>query len=140
MPRKEMLGLVNHNLPDFRKIGVHKILARSCSMNYIHKRQAGCDIFFFTNTAGEAYKGSILLRGWHAPEEWNPYTGKIHKLTCEIVRFRGEIYTRTHLYVSAEHAVFLISRPNKKRTERIKAHAHTLRDVTTEINMMESTR
>jgi len=120
MPRKEMLGMVNHNLPDFRKIGVHRILARSCSMNYIHKRQAGCDIFFFTNTSGEAYRGSILLRGRHTPEEWNPYTGKIHKLTCETVRFRGEIYTRVDAQMEPSSCTFFVSPIQRTQKEIIR--------------------
>lgn len=120
MPRKEMLGLVNHSLPEFQKIGIHKILARSCSMNYLHKRQAGCDIFFFTNTSGDAYKGSILLRGRHSPEEWNPYTGKIHKLNCELVRFRSEIYTRVDAALNPSSCTFFVSPIQRSQKEIIR--------------------
>jgi hypothetical protein len=47
------------------------------------------------------------------------------------------VYTRTNLHLEAEHAVFLISRSNHKRHERIAARAKDLRDVTRELNMME---
>lgn len=104
----------------------------------IHKQRGDLDIYFFANTTNRDYDDTVYLRGIHDLDFWDPHTGATHRLGSYYVRYRGEIYTRTHLYVSAEHAVFLISRPNKKRTERIQAHAHTLRDVTAEINMMES--
>ena len=78
-------------------------------MNYIHKRYAGCDIFYITNTTSSAFNRNILLRGRHQPEEWNPYTGKIHKLTAELVRFRGEIYTKVSVPIEASSCTFLIS-------------------------------
>ncbi|MBQ8511223.1 MAG: hypothetical protein IJ497_01295 [Clostridia bacterium] len=120
MPRRELLGMVNYSLPDFRKVGVHKRLAKSCSMNYLHKRYAGCDIFYFTNTSGDAYNGSILLRGRHTPEEWNPYTGKIHKLTTELVRFRGEIYTRVDASIEASSCTFFVSPIQRTQKEIIR--------------------
>ena len=80
------------------------------------------------------------LRGIHFFDRWDPHTGSTSRLGTHHVRYRGEIYTRTRLFVPAEQSVFLITRPDKKRAERIKAHVNTLRDVTAEINMMESTR
>jgi len=109
MPRVEFSGIVNHNLPTFLKVGIGPKLAKGCSMNYIHKRYAGCDIFYITNTTGSAFNRNILLRGRHQPEEWNPYTGKIHKLTAELVRFRGEIYTKVNVPIEASSCTFLVS-------------------------------
>ena len=109
MPRVEFSGIVNYHLPAFMKVGIGPRLAKGCSMNYIHKRYAGCDIFYITNTTSSAFNRNILLRGRHQPEEWNPYTGKIHKLTAELVRFRGETYTKVSVPIEASSCTFLIS-------------------------------
>ena len=85
------------------------------------------------------YEDTVYLRGIHHPERWDPHTGSTLRLSAHYVRYRDEVYTRTSLYVTAEHAVFLISRPNPKHTARITARAPFLRDVTAEINMMENT-
>ncbi|MGN1408833.1 MAG: hypothetical protein ACI4XJ_01520 [Eubacteriales bacterium] len=109
MTRREFAGFVNYHLPAFIKVGVDKRLANGCSINYLHKRHAGCDIYYFTNTTGEDYNGSILLRGNLVPEEWNPYNGKIKKAVYKIVRFRGEIYTMIDAEISASSCTFYVS-------------------------------
>ena len=91
------------------KVGVDKRLASGCSINYLHKKYAGCDIYYFTNTMGEEYHGNILLRGNLTPEEWNPYTGKVRKLAAHTVKFRGEIYTMVEEEIGASSCVFIVS-------------------------------
>ena len=116
MPRREFFGIMNYNLPDFMKIGLDKRLARGCSMNYIHKKYAGCDIYYITNTTGNVYKGNVLFRGRHVPEEWNPYTGKIKRIPVEYVTFRGELYTKAEMTIDASSCTFVVSqlgRPQK---------------------------
>lgn len=116
MPRREFFGIMNYNLPEFMKVGIDKRLARGCSMNYIHKKYAGCDIYYFTNTSGDDYKGNILFRGRHVPEEWNPYTGKTKRISVEYVTFRGELYTKAEMVVEASSCTFVVSqigRPQK---------------------------
>ena len=130
MPRVEFSGIVNHHLPTFMKIGIGPKLAKGCSMNYIHKRYAGCDIYYITNTTARPYEQNVLLRGRHQPEEWNPYTGKIHKLTGELVRFRGEIYTKVSVSIEASSCTFLVS-PMQRTQKEI------LRDITTEVPIPE---
>jgi hypothetical protein len=117
MPRREFFGLVNYHLPDFMKVGVDKRLSKGCSMNYLHKKYAGCDIYYFTNTASNAYQGSVLLRGRHTPEEWNPYTGKTRKLISTLTRFRGEIYTMIELSLEASASTFIVSANYKNNKE-----------------------
>lgn len=109
MPRREFLGILNYHLPAFMKVGVDKQLASGCSINYLHKKYAGCDIYYFTNTMGEEYHGNILLRGNLTPEEWNPYTGKVRKLAAHTVKFRGEIYTMVEEEIGASSCVFIVS-------------------------------
>lgn len=118
MPRREFYGLVNYHLPDFLKVGVDKRLAKGCSMNYIHKKYAGSDIYYFTNTSAVTYTGSVLLKGRHVPEEWNPYNGKTHKLIGTLVRFRGEIYTLIELAIGASSCTFVVS-PNPKSNKEV---------------------
>ncbi len=109
MPRREFSGIVNYHLPAFEKIGISGRLAKGCSMNYIHKRYAGAEIFYITNTTADGYSGNILLRGRHQPEEWNPVTGKIKKLPYDYVRFRGEVYTKVTTAIEASSCTFLVS-------------------------------
>lgn len=120
MPRREFSGVVNYHLPAFLKIGIDSRLSKGCSMNYIHKRFAGSDIYFITNTTGDRYRGNILLRGRHQPEEWNPYNGKIKKLVYEYVRFRGEVYTKVNTAIDASSCVFLVSSDVRSQKDMVK--------------------
>ncbi len=120
MPRREFLGIVNQNLPEFLKIGVDKRLARACTMNCLHKRYAGCDIYFITNTTGDDYKGKILLRGRHEPEEWDPHTGRTCKADGALVRFRGELYTAVTTTIPSSSCLFLVSPISRTQSEIIR--------------------
>ncbi len=130
MPRREFYGMLNYNLPDFMKIKLDKRLERGCSMNYIHKKYAGCDIFFITNTTGDEYKGNILFRGRHVPEEWNPYTGKIKRLSVEYVTFRGEVYTKAEMSIEASSCTFVVCQNGRPLKE-------IMRDLTGEEVILE---
>jgi hypothetical protein len=130
MPRREFYGMLNYNLPDFMKIKLDKRLERGCSMNYIHKKYAGCDIFYITNTTGDEYKGNILFRGRHVPEEWNPYTGKIKRLSVEYVTFRGEVYTKAEMSIEASSCTFVVCQNGRPLKE-------IMRDLTGEEVILE---
>ncbi len=119
-PRVEFLGIVNQHLPDFLKVGIDRRLARGCSMNCLHKRYAGSEIYYFTNTTGNDYKGAVLLRGRLSPEEWNPLTGKIRKCSSETVRMFGEVYTRVPLNLEASSCAFLVSPSARTQKELIR--------------------
>ncbi|MBE6725529.1 MAG: hypothetical protein E7576_10120 [Ruminococcaceae bacterium] len=119
-PKVEFLGVVNQHLPDFLKIGIDRRLARGCSMNCIHKKYAGSEIYFITNTTGNDYRGHVLLRGRLVPEEWNPANGKVKKCVSETVRVSGEIYTRVALELEASSCVFLVSPSVRTQRELIR--------------------
>ncbi len=119
-PRVEFLGVVNQHLPDFLKVGIDRRLARGCSMNCIHKRYAGSEIYFLTNTTGNDYRGHVLLRGRLAPEEWNPANGRIRKAVCETVRMSGEVFTRVSLELEASSCLFLVSPSGRTQRELIR--------------------
>ncbi|MBQ7923252.1 MAG: hypothetical protein IJ325_11895, partial [Clostridia bacterium] len=120
----------NYHLPAFLKVKIGPRLAKGCSMNYLHKRYAGCDIYFITNTTGNTYNNNILLKGRHQPEEWNPFTGKIKKLSGELVRFRGEIYTKVKTEIEPSSGTFIVSQIARTQKEII-------RDVTSETEIPE---
>lgn len=130
MPRREFFGILNYNLPEFMKIGLDKRLARGCSMNYIHKKYAGCDIYYITNTTGDEYKGNILFRGRHVPEEWNPYNGKIRRIPVEYVTFRGELYTKAEMSIDASSCTFVVSQAGRPQKD-------IMRDLTGEEVILE---
>ena len=140
MPRFECMGAFNNSHNEFIRLGLGDFIPGGGMISRIHKQRGDLDIYFFANTTDRDYGDTVYLRGIHFFDRWDPHTGNTSRLGAHYVRYRGEIYTRTRLFVPAEQSVFLISRPNKKRAERIKSHAHTFRDVTAEINMMESTR
>jgi hypothetical protein len=140
MPRFECIGAFNNPHNEFLRLGLGDFVPGGGMISRIHKQRGELDIYFFANTTDRDYGDTVYLRGIHFFDRWDPHTGSTSRLGTHYVRYRGEIYTRTRLFVPAEQSVFLISRPDKKRTERIKAHAHTFQDVTREINMMESTR
>ena len=140
MPRFECIGAFNNPQGEFLRLGLGDFVPGGGMISRIHKQRGDLDIFFFANTTDRDYGDTIYIRGVHSFDRWDPHTGKTSRLGTHYVRYRDEIYTRTRLYVPVDRAVFLISRPDKKRAEKIRARAHTLPDVTREINMMESTR
>ena len=140
MPRFECIGAFNNSHNEFIHLGLDDFVPGGGMISRIHKRRGDLDIYFFANTTDRDYGDTVYIRGIHAFDRWDPHTGKSNRLGSLYVRYRGEIYTRTRLYVPANRAVFLISRPDKKRVERISKRVATLPNVTQEINMMESTR
>ncbi len=130
MPRREFPGIVNYHLPAFLKVGIDNRLKRGGSVNCLHKKKAGCDIYYITNTTGEKYSGKILFRGRLSPEQWNPYNGKTNKLSSETVRFRGEIYSLVDAEIEPSSSVFVVS--NSQRTQK-----ETVRDLTSDSHICE---
>lgn len=137
MPRFECIGAFNNPKGEFMRLGLADFVPGGGMISRIHKQRGDLDIYFFANTTDRDYEDIIYLRGIHHLDRWDPHTGATRRLSGHYVRYRDEIYTRTSLHVPAEHAVFLISRPNPKHTARIRAKASLLQDVTKEINMME---
>ena len=138
MPRFECIGAFNNSVGEFIRLGLGDFVPGGGMISRIHKQRGDLGIYFFANTTDRDYHDTVYLRGIHFLDCWDPHTGATHRLVAHYVKYRDEIYTRTNLHVPADRAVFLISKPNPKATERIRRHADSLRDVTHEINMMES--
>jgi hypothetical protein len=137
MPRFECIGGFNNPISEFIRLGLDDFVPGGGMISRIHKQRGELDIYFFANTTNVNYDDTVYLRGIHFLDRWDPHTGRTSRLNATYVRYKHEVYTRTNLHLEAEHAVFLISRPNHKRHERITARAKELRDVTRELNMME---
>ena len=140
MPRFECIGGFNNPLSEFNRLGLDKYVPGGGMISRIHKQRGDLDIYFFSNTTDVNYSDTVYLRGIHFLDRWDPHTGKTRRLGASYVRYKGEIYTRTNLYLAAEHAAFLISRPAPKRAARIAAHKALLPDVTRDLNMMEKAK
>ena len=140
MPRFECIGAFNSSHNEFIRLGLGDFVPGGGMISRIHKQRGDLHIYFFANSTDRDYNDTVYMKGIHAFDLWDPHTGDTHRLGTHYVRYRGEIYTRTHLYVNAEHSVFLISRPSQKREAHVASIKDSLQDVTREINMMESTR
>lgn len=137
MPRFECIGAFNNTHHEFNHLGLADFVPGGGMISHIHKRRDDLDIYFFANTTDRGYDDIIYLRGIHTLEHWDPHTGKIGHLPTRHVRYRGEIYSRTHLHLPERHAVFFISRPDETRAAHVRALYNDLPDVTGELNMME---
>ena len=140
MPRFECIGAFNNPHSEFSRLGLGDFVPGGGMISHIHKRRDDMDIYFLANSTGRSYTDVVYIRGIHDFDLWNPHTGSTRHLVSLHVRYRGEIYTRIDLHIPAERSIFLVSRPNARLKKRIAAVAHTLVDVTSQINMMESSR
>ncbi len=108
-PRIEYTGILNYNYSIYEKIGLDKRIDSFGTIGYVHKKYAGCDIYYITNTGTRDYKKHTLLRGHLIPEEWNPHNGKIRRLSYTYVRHYGEVYTYVEIEVPGGESIFIVS-------------------------------
>lgn len=107
MPRIPNSGILNLPLPMFVKMNIHETTGGL--FNYIHRKYAGCDIYYFANSTNIPYEGRISLRGeFSVCEEWNPHNGKIRKLGTEYNKIKNEVYTETFLSLGSAASVFIV--------------------------------
>lgn len=105
MPRIQNSGILNLALPMFVKMHI----VSGGVFNYIHKKYAGCDIFYFSNSTNAPYNGDISLRGQYAMcEEWNPHNGKIKKLGIEYTDINETVYTLFEMSLESAASVFIV--------------------------------
>ena len=114
IPRTGNSGILNLNLPAFIAVTSNMGTERSGVFNYIHKKHAGCDIYYFANSANTDYEGMISFKGKYSIEEWNPHTGKIRKLQSENLNIKGEIYTQINAEIEATQSLFYVCVSNNK--------------------------
>ncbi len=105
MPRVENSGILSVFYPTFEALRANRGIRSGGMFNYIHKRRAGCDIWYFSNTTTADYEGAVKLRGLHALEEWNPHTGKIRRLASD----SAGMHTTAKLTLPSKTSVFWVS-------------------------------
>lgn len=107
MPRIQNSGILNLALPMFVKMNV--LGGTGGLFNYIHRKYAGCDIYYFSNSTNTPYEGSVSLHGEYTVcEEWNPHTGKIKKSDFEYTDIKDKTYTLVTLSLDPASSVFIV--------------------------------
>lgn len=109
MPTLDECGMLSLIYPLYMNSGVADAMQKGGVFGHIHKRQDGCDVYFFSNSTMADYDGDVLLRGELNPELWNPLNGKIKRAEHEKVSYRGEIYTKLSLKLESGSSMFVVS-------------------------------
>lgn len=114
IPRVGNSGILNLTLPSFMAVTANMGLENNGVFNYIHKKYAGCDIYYFANSTNVDYTGLLSFKGKFTIEEWNPHNGKIKKMQTEYLNIKGEIYSQIDVDIDMIHSLFYICIPNQK--------------------------
>lgn len=114
VPRVMDNGILNLTLPSFMAMTADMNIERSGVFNYIHKKYAGCDIYYFANSTNIDYEGLISFKGKFIVEEWNPHNGRIKKMQSENLNIKGETYTQIDSVIEATQSMFYICVSNIK--------------------------
>nr|MBQ4319439.1 hypothetical protein [Clostridia bacterium] len=117
-PKVVNSGILNVNLPIFKAMQVHRGIKSGGMFNYIHRKNAGCDIYYFANSTNTDFNGTISLRGKLIPEEWDPHTGSINTPEYEYKTVNNETYTCIGSSIKHAASIFYVCR-NYKQLENI---------------------
>lgn len=137
MPRFDSLGCFNTAYSDFAQLGFTDFIPGGGMISHIHKKRDGLDIFFIANTTDRVYDEYVYLRGVFDPSRWDPHTGATHDILPHYVRSRGEVYTKVHLTLGEDSAVFFVCLPSANE-EKIRRAADSLPDVTEGLNVTKT--
>jgi hypothetical protein len=79
-------------------------------LSYLHKVKDGKDIYFFANSSDDTINTTVLLRGKHNLQSWNPNDGKTSSLKkmAYVIKDK-EIYTKYSLQLPAVKSVFWVT-------------------------------
>lgn len=109
MPTLDECGALSLICPLYKKSGTCDAVLKTGVFGILHKKQANCDVYYFSNTTAKDYEGDVLLRGELNPEFWNPHNGKIRRAESTLVNYRGEIYTKITMKLQSAESVFIVS-------------------------------
>lgn len=87
------------------------------SVRCIHKVQGNRHVYFFANPGKSPVRTYARLRGRHAPQLWNPHTGKMETPRFELVRDGETEVTRVLIELGGERSVFVTSGSPDSRRE-----------------------
>ncbi len=113
MPRMESTGGLNTIYPEFRAIGLHRVIPGGGMLNHIHKHHEDCEVYYFSNTTNEEYNHHVLLRGAFDVEEWDPHSGKTCERKSKLLSYRGHTYTNLRLTLPSRTSTFFIASPRE---------------------------
>ena len=103
--------ILNEFLPDGDVVFDRDPATPNGNFSYIHKVLDDRDIYFFGNSSDNQINTSVRINGKHALEAWNPHTGAITPLECEIVTENGKpAATRIKLSLDPVHSVFAVEK------------------------------
>ena len=100
----------NTTYPEFTGLGMNKFIPYGGIINHLHKKHGNIDVYFFSNTTHEKYKGVAYLRGKMKPRFYNPSNGKRRHLPYKYVNHKGYVYTAITLGIEHGDAVFIVTR------------------------------
>lgn len=79
--------------------------------SYLHKIKDGKDVYFFANSSDDAINTTVLLKGKHDLQSWNPYEGTAIQLKrLGYVTKNKEVYTKYKLELPAVKSIFWIGK------------------------------
>jgi hypothetical protein len=79
------------------------------TLRYIHKAWRGRHIYFFANLNAELSDFTVVLRGRHDLEAWDPHTGKIEPIQTVYDIRGGTTFTRIQLSLPYLKSLFLVA-------------------------------
>lgn len=79
--------------------------------SYIHKIKDGKDVYFFANSTDDVINTTVLLKGNHNLENWNPYDGTTSTLKkINTVKINKQVYTQYKLELAAVKSTFWVGK------------------------------
>lgn len=88
-----------------------KINSKLGVFSYIHKIKNGQDIYFFANSSDDTINTTVLLKGEHNLESWNPYDGTTSGLKkTGTTKNNGQVYTKYKLELAAVKSIFWVGK------------------------------
>ena len=100
----------NTTYPEFTGLGMNKFIPYGGIINHLHKKHGNIDVYFFSNTTHEKYKGVAYLRGKMKPRFYNPFNGARKYLPYRHINHKGYVYTAITLGLDHGDAVFIVTK------------------------------
>ena len=103
---------------DFKGLGMHKSFPYGGLINNVHKKIDELDLFFFSNTASEEYRGFVYIKGKLRGRAYNPYNKKRLFFAPHFVNFKGYVYTAVNIHLRPGESMFIFSSITQERSRK----------------------
>ncbi len=114
LPKRMNSNGYNTTFPDFKSLGMHENFPYGGLINNIHKTVDGLDIFFFSNTSSEEYRGYAFIKGKIKPHIYNPYNKKRLFRDARYINFKGCVYTAIDIHLRSGESQFIIGKTKQE--------------------------